>query len=143
MEPSANTDSTLRLPFHSSKTLTEVFPCFFLGCKASARVKLAKTRHGPHSSKLVVIMLFCRYLCCSVVIVFYCCYLCCSVIVCVFYVLFVCKCLLYHCHRVFTQLQLTNISSYHQHVSVHIKPSSGSHIQCLAKITYLVPMYQY
>jgi hypothetical protein len=24
-----------------------------------------------------------------------------------------------------------------------IKPSSGSHIQCLAKITYLVPMYQY
>jgi len=30
-----------------------------------------------------------------------------------------------------------------QHVSVHIKPSSGSHIQCSAKITYLVPMYQY
>ena len=27
-----------------------------------------------------------------------------------------------------------------QQVSVHIKPSSGSHIQCLAKITYLVPM---
>jgi len=27
-----------------------------------------------------------------------------------------------------------------QHVSVHIKPSSGSHNQCLAKITYLVPM---
>jgi len=23
------------------------------------------------------------------------------------------------------------------------KPSSGSNIQCLAKITYLVPMYQY
>jgi len=30
-----------------------------------------------------------------------------------------------------------------QHVSVHIEPSSGSHIQCLAKITYLVPMYPY
>ena len=30
-----------------------------------------------------------------------------------------------------------------KYVSVHIKPSSGSHIQCLAKITYLVPMYQY
>ena len=26
-----------------------------------------------------------------------------------------------------------------QHVSFHIKPSSGSYIQCLAKITYLVP----
>ena len=36
-------------------TLTEVFLCFFLSCKANARVKLAKTRHGPHSSTLVVI----------------------------------------------------------------------------------------
>jgi hypothetical protein len=26
-------------------TLTEVFPCFFLSCKANARVKLAKTGH--------------------------------------------------------------------------------------------------
>jgi len=36
-------------------TLTEVFPCLFLSCKASARVKLAKTGHGPHSTTLVVI----------------------------------------------------------------------------------------
>ena len=27
----------------------KVFPCFFLGCKANARVSLAKTGHGPHS----------------------------------------------------------------------------------------------
>jgi hypothetical protein len=38
-----------------SLTLTEVFPCFFLGCKTNAKVKLAKTGHGPHSSSLVVI----------------------------------------------------------------------------------------
>jgi hypothetical protein len=36
-------------------TLTEIFPSFFLGCKANARVKLANTWHGPHSSTLVVI----------------------------------------------------------------------------------------
>jgi hypothetical protein len=29
-----------------------------LSCKANARVKLAKTRHGPHYSTLVVILLF-------------------------------------------------------------------------------------
>jgi len=26
------------------------FPCFFLSCKANARVKPAKTGHGPHPS---------------------------------------------------------------------------------------------
>ena len=31
-------------------TLTEVFPWFFLSCKANARVNPAKTGHGPHSS---------------------------------------------------------------------------------------------
>jgi hypothetical protein len=36
-------------------TLTEGFPFFFLGYKADARVKLAKTGHGLHSCKLVVI----------------------------------------------------------------------------------------
>ena len=49
-----------------NNTLTEGFPCFFLGCKANARVILAKTGHGPHSSKIFVL----------------------------FYVLFVCKCVL-------------------------------------------------
>jgi hypothetical protein len=35
---------------HTPATLTEVFPCFFLSCKANAKVYLAKTEHGPHSS---------------------------------------------------------------------------------------------
>ena len=41
--------------FLDAATLTEVFPCFVFGCKANARVKLAKTEHGPHSSKIVVL----------------------------------------------------------------------------------------
>jgi hypothetical protein len=36
-------------------TLTEVSPCFFLSCKANARVKLAMTGHDPHSSTLVCV----------------------------------------------------------------------------------------
>jgi hypothetical protein len=53
-------------------TLTEVFSCFFLSCKANAKVKLAKTGHGPHYSTLVII--------CVVHLLFV-----------SFYVLFVCK----------------------------------------------------
>ena len=56
-------------------TLTEVFQCFFLSCKTNARVKLAKTGHGKHSSTLVVI--------CVVPLLFV-----------LFYVLLVCKCVL-------------------------------------------------
>jgi hypothetical protein len=58
--------------WHSSATLTKVFPCFFLSCKANARVKPTNMGHSPHPSKIF---------------------------------------LLYYCHRVATQLQLTNI--YH------------------------------
>jgi len=38
--------------WHCPTTLTEVFPCFFLSCRANARVKLIKTGHGLHSSQL-------------------------------------------------------------------------------------------
>ena len=60
--------------FLDAATLTEGFPCFFLGCKANARVILAKTGHGPHSSKIVVLLYVLLFL--------------------LFYVLFVCKCVL-------------------------------------------------
>jgi hypothetical protein len=83
-------------------TLTEVFPCFFLSSKANARVKLVKTWHSPHSSKLVVM--------CVVPLLF---------------VLFVCKCVLCYCHRVTTQLQLTNIS-YHD-IKLKIKTQTCNH----------------
>jgi hypothetical protein len=58
-----------------SLTLTEVFPFFFLSCKANARVKFVKTGHGPHCSTVVVI--------CVVHLLFV-----------LFCVLFVCKCVL-------------------------------------------------
>jgi hypothetical protein len=56
-------------------TLTEVYPCFFLSCKANAKVKIAKTEQGPHSTTLVCI--------CVVRLLFV-----------LFYILFVCKCVL-------------------------------------------------
>ena len=42
-------------------TLTEVFPCFFLSCKANARVNLVKTGHGPHSHKLLCSSMYCLF----------------------------------------------------------------------------------
>ena len=43
---------------HSSATLTEVLPCFFLSCNANARVRLAKMGHGPYFSQLVINCVF-------------------------------------------------------------------------------------
>ena len=71
-----------RANWHSSANLTEVFPYFFLRFKAYVKVNPANTGLGPHSSKIFVLLS----------------------------VLSVCKCVLYYCHRVATQLQLTNIS---------------------------------
>jgi len=76
-------------------TLSEVFPCFFLSGKANARVKLAKT--GARSALFHISY----YLCCSMYF-------------------FVCTCVLYYCHRVSTQLQLTNISYIIYHIPYHI-----------------------
>jgi hypothetical protein len=80
-----------RASWHSSATLTEIFPCFFLSCKANARVKPTKTGHGPHSFQ-VFVLFYVLFVCVVLCIVF-------------------CKCVLYYCHRVATQLQLTNISN--------------------------------
>jgi len=79
-----------RATWHSSATMTEVFPCFFLSCKANARVKPTKMRTARTVPNCCVVL-------CIVCFVSFC-------------VLFVCKCVLYYCHRVATQLQLTNIS---------------------------------
>jgi len=89
---------------------------------------------------LLLFVLYSCYLCCTVVIcvvrllfVLYCFYLCCTVVICVvlllfvlYYVLFVCKCVLYYCHRMTTQLQLTNISYIiFFFFAVALRPSAG------------------
>ena len=82
-----------RASCHSSATLNEVFPCFFLSCKACARVQPHKDGARPALFQNFFVVL--RILCFVS-----------------FSVLFVCKCVLYYCHRVATKLQLTN-TSYH------------------------------
>ena len=61
----------LRASWHSSTTMTEVFPCFFLSRKANARVKnTAEMGQGPHSSKIFVFYVLCRYVYCLCVNVY-------------------------------------------------------------------------
>ena len=82
-----------RASCQNSATLTEVYPSFFLICKANARVKPAKTWHGPHSSKIFVLFYALFLLCRSVY----------------------CLCVNVHCTAatgVDTQLRLTNTPIY-------------------------------
>ena len=67
--------SVYSLPTHSPANLTEVYPCFFLSCKANVMVYLPKIGYGRHSSALVNCVVL--YIVLSIVL---------------FYVLFVCKC---------------------------------------------------
>jgi hypothetical protein len=48
----------------------------------------------------------------------------------IFCVLFVCKCVLYYCHRVSTQLQLTKYIIYHTVHYVHNCLSSSTSVEC-------------
>jgi len=112
-------------PHHLIYTLTEVFPCFFLSCKANARIKLAKMGNGPHSSKLVVICVV-PLLICVVLFLFV-----------LFYVLFVCKCVLYYCHRVLTEFFLL---SYKANARIKLpKMGNGPHSSKLVVIC-VVPL---
>ena len=52
--------------FLDAATLTEVFPCFFLSCKANARVNLAKNGARHALSQIVVLFYVVFVLCRSV-----------------------------------------------------------------------------
>ena len=68
----------------------------------------AKTGHGPHSSKIFVLFYILFFFV-------------------LFYVLFVCKCVLNCCHRVATQLQLTNDMIYFL-TAIGLSPGGSTHL---------------
>ena len=47
--------------WHSSATLTGVFPCFFLTCKANARVKTRKDRARPALLQNLCCSMYCLF----------------------------------------------------------------------------------
>jgi hypothetical protein len=102
-------------------TLTEVFPCFFLSCKANARVKPAKTGHGRTLPNFCVVLCIFVLFCVLYVVL-------CIVCFVSFSVLFVCICVLNYSYRVATQLQL-NIS---YHIIYHVMSCHNTpyHISC-------------
>jgi hypothetical protein len=52
-------------------TLTEVYPCFSLSCKANARLQFARTGHGQHSSKFVISVFFVIHIVLLLIVMFY------------------------------------------------------------------------
>ena len=85
-------------------------------------------------------MYFCVVLCILCCSIYFCVVLCifcvglCIVCFVSFSVLFVCICVLYYCHRVATQLQLTNISYHNKQCKLSVRlPSHGSflHPRCV------------
>jgi hypothetical protein len=104
-----------RASWHSSTSPTEVFPCLFLPAYNSQRRGTARTL-----PKICVLFYVLFVLCRSV------------------YRL--CKCVLYYCHRVATQLQLTNISSITPNSGfTSLLTSSGTSFFC---VTYTLLRFQ-
>jgi hypothetical protein len=88
---------------HFLTTLTEVFPSFFLSCKGKCQGITRKDGARPALPNLLPNFFFFLIVMCAPSSEFC--------------VLFVCKCVLYYCHQVSTQLQLNNNNNNNNNTS--------------------------
>jgi hypothetical protein len=112
-----------RAIWHSSATLTEVFPCFFLSCIPSKD----RARSAVFLFSIMLFDVF-NFVVLSIVFVY-----------CVFLCILSCKNVPYYCHRVSTQLQL-NISYHIKTLHTHLSTSpSALHAPPISFFSILSP----
>jgi hypothetical protein len=109
-------------------TLTEVSSSFFLSCKANARVKPAKTRHGAHSSKFLCCSMYFFVLFYVLFVLFYV-FLCCSMY-CLFCSMYFCFVLYIVCFVPFSVLFV--------HIYTELLPPVGYSIAVKCVISYML-----
>ena len=116
------------------------FPCFFLSCKADARIKQPKTGHGLHCSKSLCCCMYCLF---CVVLCIVCVYMCTVLLppggypITVKYIIYrIIAYHIYHIYHIYHRIIYRTIS---YHISYHISSYHISYHIITYIIIYIIP----